>query len=68
MSLSWLYANNNKITELSSNGFSAICFMLLQNNKIRVMKPDFMEKNQCVYRPGVNATLYVYLDGAYDIS
>lgn len=61
-SLGYFYASNNRITELNKI-FSVVCFMHLQNNAIETVKPDFIEDNRCIYEPGVNATLYVFLDG-----
>lgn len=63
VSLGTLYVTNNKITELSNDGFLAVCFMYLQNNKIRSISPNFVQNNQCIYQPGVNATLHINLEG-----
>lgn len=65
VSLGTLYVTNNKITELSNDGFLAVCFMYLQNNKIRSINPNFVRNNQCIYQPGVNATLHINLEGLY---
>lgn len=65
-SLQYLEALFNEITELtreSNEGFTAVCFMHLEFNKIEVLNVNFTEKNQCMYNPGVNETLYIYLDG-----
>lgn len=67
-SLQNLEAMSNKITELtreSNEGFTAVCFMHLEFNKIEVLNANFTEKNQCLYQPGVNATLYIYLEGKF---
>lgn len=39
--------------------------MHLEYNKIETIKSDFADNNPCVYKPGANATLYVFLDGTF---